>query len=378
MRLMHTADWIGIMSGTSLDGIDAVRIRLSDDAWHGVIHTSSIKWDPQTRDALLNLQRGALKIDARQWARLDQAVAQHYVAAALPLLDGAVPVHGIGMHGQTVFHDGDGLKTSLQLGNPHLLAAETGCPVVSDFRRADMSLGGQGAPLVPAFHEALFQSDTESRAVLNLGGIANLTLLARDGHTLAGYDVGPGNALLDEWALECIGSPFDEGGRWAASGQCLEALIDTWLSDPWFERAPPKSTGRDYFSLAWLDRISPGWRDHRPEDLQRSLVELTTRPVAAALSGIDRLLVCGGGAYNRSLVDSLQRHCPKAQVQTTDAYGLPPNMVEASAFGWLASRRILSRSGRWHLASGASRAAILGSVSLPAEPGPLGEQDPRV
>lgn len=365
------------MSGTSLDGIDAVRIRLSDDAWQGVTKTSSIKWDPTVRNALLNLQRGILKIDARQWAQLDQAVAQHYVAAALPLLDDAPSVHGIGMHGQTVFHDGDGLKTSLQLGNPHLLAAETGCPVVSDFRRADMALGGQGAPLVPAFHEALFKSGTEYRAVLNLGGIANVTLLAPGGRALAGFDVGPGNALLDEWALECIGTPFDDGGQWAARGQCLEGLITTWLSDPWFERTPPKSTGRDHFSLAWLDRISPGWRDHPPEDLQRSLVELTARPVAAAISGVDRLLVCGGGAYNRTLLNSLQHHCPSCVVQTTDAFGLPPNAVEASAFGWLASMRLSEKSGRWHLASGASRAAILGSVCLPAEPDQAPQQGAR-
>lgn len=356
--------WVGVMSGTSLDGIDAVRCRFDDDVWAGVEAVTQHAWPDALRHALLALQQGRSRVSAAEWARLDQAVSDCYVAAITPLLNDA-PVSGIGLHGQTVFHDGERLMTSLQLGNPHWVAAKTGCLVVHDFRRADMALGGQGAPLVPAFHQAVFAHPSEHRGVVNIGGISNLTLLGGDSDPLVGYDVGPGNALMDEWAQACRSEPFDVDGRWAASGRVIPSLVSTSLAHEWFARRPPKSTGRDYFSLSWLDTISPNWRQHAAEDVQRSLLEITAASIARDAAGRDRLLVCGGGASNRVLMQRLSELLPETKVETTAEHGLDVQHVEAAAFAWLAERRHAEMPGVWHQATGARVAATLGCISLP-------------
>lgn len=356
--------WIGVMSGTSLDGIDAVRCQFQDGTWGGIEAVEQHPWPDSLRQALLALQAGDSRLSAAEWAALDQAVSACYLAAISPLI-GDVPVAGIGLHGQTVFHDGERLMTSLQLGNPHWIAARTGCLVIHDFRRADMALGGQGAPLVPAFHQALFAHPSERRGVVNIGGISNLTLLSGPAAALTGYDTGPGNGLMDEWIQTCRGEAFDAQGQWAASGHVIDALVTAALAHVWFSRLPPKSTGRDYFSLRWLDTVSPDWRRHDAADIQRSLLEITAASVAREAVSCERLLVCGGGAHNQTLMQRLATLMPETQVETTRVHGLDVQHVEAAAFAWLAQRRHAERTGPWHQATGATQAARLGSVSLP-------------
>ncbi len=353
------------MSGTSLDGIDAVCCAFEEGRWHSVVDVSRAEWASATQRQLLGLQQGTHALTAREWAALDQAVSDAYLEALMPLLKRTPQVLGMGLHGQTVFHDAEQLKTSLQLCNPHWIAARTGCLVVHDFRRADMALGGQGAPLVPAFHQMLFAHQHERRAVVNIGGISNLTQLLPGSSALAGYDVGPGNGLMDEWVQINLGQPFDTNGTWARNGQLIEPLLSCCLAHEWFQRPPPKSTGRDFFSLAWMDTVAPGWRQHPAADAQRTLLELTARSIATAAEGCERLLVCGGGALNIMLLERLRAQLPTAIVESTAAHGLDPQQVEAAAFAWLAQQRYLEAAGPWHLATGASAAARLGSISLP-------------
>lgn len=356
--------WIGVMSGTSLDGIDAVRCHIDGKGWHGVEAVAQRAWPDALRKTLLALQQGHGRLTAAEWAALDQAVSDCYLDTIRPLVRNA-SVTGIGLHGQTVFHDGNRLMTSLQLGNPHWIAARTGCLVVHDFRRADMALGGQGAPLVPAFHQAVFAHADERRVVVNIGGISNLTRLGTAAEPLIGYDVGPGNALMDEWIQLKRGAPFDNEGLWASSGQVIDELVDAALQDAWFARPPPKSTGRDFFSLSWLDALFPGWREKPAENIQRSLLEITAIGIARETGSCNRLLVCGGGAHNRLLMRRLSQLLPAASVETTAAFGLDAQHVECAAFAWLAERRHAELTGAWHLATGASRAAFLGCISLP-------------
>lgn len=353
------------MSGTSLDGIDAVCCAFNDGLWQSVTDVSRAEWPDTVRHQLLALQQGHSALSAREWAALEQAVSEAYLDALTPLLKRAPLIAGIGLHGQTVFHDAEQLHTSLQLCNPHWIAARTGCLVVHDFRRADMALGGQGAPLVPAFHQMLFAHPRERRAVVNVGGISNLTRLEPGSSALTGYDIGPGNGLMDEWTRINLGLPFDEDGAWAESGRVIDALLSRCLEHEWFRRPPPKSTGRDVFSLAWMDSVAPNWRQYPAADLQRSLLELTARSIAMAAADCERLLVCGGGALNVMLLERLRSLLPSAQVESTAAHGLDPQHVEAAAFSWLAQQRHAETTGRWHLATGASRAARLGSISLP-------------
>src|SRR5690606_29839633 len=249
-----------------------------------------------------------------------------------------VDIRAIGSHGQTVRHE-PARGFTVQIGNPALLAELTGIEVVADFRRRDVAAGGQGAPLVPAFHEALFDSDGQPKAVLNVGGFSNLSLIDPE-QPVRGFDCGPGNVLLDAWIARIRGETFDRDGAWAASGTLNEALLQLLLSDPYFAGRGPKSTGRELFNLPWLERHLANLPELPPADVQRTLLELTARSIVESLQQAQQdtaeLLVCGGGAHNGALMHRLQELLPNCRVASTASRGVPPDWVEAMAFAWLA------------------------------------------
>jgi len=361
------------MSGTSLDGIDGVAVQWPrDDAPPmqvlGHVHQA---FDARLRSRLLALNEPAVdELDTAAAASI--GVAQAYAAVVESLLSRTGlrrdQVRALGAHGQTVRHrpHAEGGGFSIQLLNGAALAEGCGIDVVCDLRSRDLAAGGQGAPLVPAFHADRFAAAGESRAVLNLGGIANVTLLHADGR-VGGFDTGPANVLLDAWAAGQRGIAYDAEGRWAASGQVDSALLQCMLSDTYFQRPPPKSTGRDLFQIHWLKaHLAALGRDPVAVDVQATLAELTARTVADALQrhlpDARGLWVCGGGALNAHLLARLAALLPHLQVQTTDALGLPPQQVEAVAFAWLAREFVGRRAGNRPEVTGAKGARVLGCL----------------
>lgn len=309
----------------------------------------------------------------REFCMLDVEIGLSFAAAAREVISrSGIPVGAItaiGSHGQTLFHDGPRGLT-LQLGDPNRIAAATGITTVADFRRIDLALGGQGAPLVPAFHHAMFADARESRCVLNLGGIANITVLPGIGiDGVIGFDTGPANGLMDEWIHACSGLAFDAGGAFAASGVANEELISALLADPYFARPAPKSTGRDYFCLDWVRSRYPRIEAMRTEDVQASLAAVTARSVAGAIKaaarGATRLIVCGGGVGNTLLLRLIGAALPGVVVESSSQHGLAPEWIEATAFAWLAMRRIEGKPGNLPAVTGASRLSPLGCVVLP-------------
>ncbi len=364
--------YIGLMSGTSLDGIDGVIVEFDGDRVAALVGQLHHPYPAALRRRLLEISIDQPAITLREFTALDVAIGEAFADAAVALLDrcGADPltIKAIGSHGQTMFHDGPAGQT-LQMGDANRIAAATGIATVADFRRLDVALGGQGAPLVPAFHRALFSHATEARCVLNLGGIANITVLPAGGRgDVIGFDTGPANGLMDEWTQRCTGQPFDEGGAFAAQGIPDEALLAALLADPYFALPAPKSTGRDYFRLGWALQRYPALLQLKPEDVQASLAQLTVRSVVTAVRaaqiGTGRLIVCGGGARNAHLLEQLAVALPEAAVDTSAAYGLAPDLIEATAFAWLAMRRLRGLPGNLPSVTGARREASLGSVLL--------------
>lgn len=299
---------------------------------------------------------------------LDHQVGELFAEAALALLraHGLAPaaVRAIGSHGQTIRHRPRAPHPfTLQIGDPNLIAAHTGIPVVADFRRRDMALGGQGAPLVPAFHRAVFTDPGESRAVLNLGGIANLTLLV-PGTPVTGFDTGPASGLMDAWARRHLGKPFDDGGAWAAAGKVSAPLLDALLAHPFLSLPPPKSTGPEDFTVPWLDALVARAGPLAPDAVQATLCEFTAATVAAALAGAKpaRLIVCGGGVHNRHLLARLAARLPRTRVESSAAHGVDPDHVEAAAFAWLAARALAGLPGNLPAVTGASGPVVLGGT----------------
>lgn len=360
--------FIGLMSGTSLDGVDGVLVRFSDDsepvraqvAAHVCAGLSAA-----LRGELLALNRAGGIDELHRAALAAHAVADAYAQVAGRLLaEGGVAagdVAAIGAHGQTVRHrpgEFDGTGYTVQLLDGALLAERTGIAVVCDFRSRDVAAGGQGAPLVPAFHAACFGSPGTDTAVLNLGGIANLTLLGAGGG-VRGFDSGPANVLMDSWCERHCGQRHDAEGGWAAGGRVIAPLLNRLLDEPYFERAAPKSTGRDLFDSAWLDDKLSGMDEAVPQDVMATLAELTARTVCDALRrhapGTRQLLVCGGGAFNTHLMGRIAALCGAdgCTVASSDSAGVPPDQVEAMAFAWLAAAHLGCRSGNVPAVTGA-------------------------
>lgn len=358
--------FIGLMSGTSLDGVDAALVDFSGKKPR-VIATDFAPFDAALRACLLALQspgeneleRAALAAGqlAHAYARGVQAVL---VAAGVP----ADQVRAIGAHGQTVRHRPEAGFT-VQLNNPALLAELTGIAVAADFRSRDIAAGGQGAPLAPAFHHAFFAEPGQTRVVLNIGGIANATLLAADG-SVKGFDSGPGNVLMDSWCALHRGAPFDASGAWASGGHVVPELLKRMLREPYFALPAPKSTGRDLFNQGWLDRHLaqlPQAATMPAQDVQATLLELTARTICDALAGVDSsaVYVCGGGASNTRLLERIAELCAPAQVSETSPLGIPPDWVEAVAFGWLAKCLVEETPANLPAVTGARGLRLLGA-----------------
>ena len=360
--------YIGLMSGTSLDGVDAVLVDLQRGI--RVLGHAHQAFSVPLRDELLALNTpGGNELHRSLLA--GNALARLYAAVVGDVLGelgvAAAEVLAMGAHGQTVRHrpgEFDGTGYTAQLLNGALLAELSGIDVVADLRSRDVAAGGQGAPLVPAFHAAVFGRAGQDLAVLNLGGIGNLTLLHSHGH-IGGFDCGPGNALMDGWCAQHTGAAYDDGGAWAASGRVDAPLLAHMLADPFFERAPPKSTGRDLFDARWLAR-QLGAQARHPADVQATLAELSARAAAEALlqhqPAVRQLLVCGGGALNQHLMRRLAASLPGVAVSSTAEAGLPPLQVEAAAFAWLAQAFVERRPGNRPAVTGAAGPRVLGAL----------------
>ncbi len=362
--------YIGIMSGTSLDGIDAV---LADFAGHAVRLVGHERRDfaPELRESLAALQSPGAN-ELHRAAVAAQHLAHAYALAIGDLLHHAGveagAVRAAGIHGQTVRHQPDAGYT-IQLNAPATVAELTGIDVIADFRSRDVAAGGQGAPLVPAFHAGVFRG-TAARAVVNIGGIANITGLAAAGSAapVIGFDCGPGNVLLDGWMQRHQGQAYDRDGGWAASGHSHAGLLQALLAEPYFRAAPPKSTGRDLFNAAWLDRVlqgvDPGGRLPR-QDVQATLTRLTASGIAQAqqrwFAPARDIVVCGGGAYNRTLMRMLDEECAPLPVRSAAELGIAPEHVEALAFAWLAREHVQGRCGNLPAVTGAREERVLGA-----------------
>ncbi len=363
-----SALYIGLISGTSADSIDAALARF-DQGRPQLLASHAHPWPVELRDRILALAQtgGALDLDA--FGRLDVEIGRHFASAALHLLQhsGAPTdaVRAIGSHGQTLRHRPTGdLPFTLQLGDPSVIAERCGIDVVADFRRADIAAGGQGAPLLPALHAMLLARPGRTRVVLNLGGIANITILGADGG-VRGFDTGPANGLLDAWCLRQRGEPFDRDGSFAAAGRTDPDLLHALLADPYFSLAPTKSTGREHFHLDWLT-LHPRLSALHPADVQATLLELTARSVAAAVEqyapSAQDVLTCGGGVHNGALMHRLaQLLSPRLLCSTAD-HGVDPDFVEATAFAWLARQRLLQLPGNLPAVTGARGPRVLGAI----------------
>ena len=363
--------YIGLMSGTSMDGIDAVLA--SFDANSVTIRATHEKAYPDIlRRALQNAVTTPVDQPIENIGSIDRQVGECFRDAALELLDksgiSAGDVRAVGSHGQTVRHQPDAVTPySLQIGNPATIASGTGITTVADFRSADIAAGGQGAPLVPPFHEWLFGGTGNKRVILNIGGISNITILGADEAPVVGFDTGPGNTLLDRWIQRHRKTTFDSNGDWAASGSCIDGLLEELLSFPYFELGPPKSTGLEDFNLEWL--LQHNVEAYDPADVQATLAELTARSVADGIqqfaSGTDELYVCGGGAHNKDLLLRLARNLPETSIATTADVGLDPDWVEAVAFAWLGMRTMNNETGNLPSVTGASHKVVLGTIHSP-------------
>jgi len=353
--------YIGLMSGTSMDGIDAALVDFSS-AKPSVVNTASLNWSPTLKEKLSTAAAGGF-LTANQWGELDSEVGQAFADAAMEVSQGVKAIAAIGSHGQTVAHQPKGTNGfSVQLGNANIIAEKTGITTVADFRRRDIAAGGQGAPLVPPFHAAIFGDANKHRVIVNIGGIANITSLPTTGNNIIGFDTGPGNYLMDKWIALHQGVSFDQAGQWASTGTVIPDLLEQLLSDNYFSQAAPKSTGTDIFSLNWLNQHSP---NGAAEDLMATLLELTAQSIAKGVQSlatpVDEVFVCGGGVHNRTLMDRLT-DLLKAPVNSTAALGVDPDWVEAIAFAWLAKQTMEQQPGNLSSVTGASGQRILGAI----------------
>ena len=360
--------YIGLMSGTSLDAVDAALVRFEKEIPQ-LIATHQETLPTPLRQNILDLcypNENAIQRLGETDTQLGRLFAQSVLALLKKTPYSKENIQAIGSHGQTIRHVPDtDTPFTLQIGDPNIIAAQTGITTVADFRRRDMALGGQAAPLVPAFHHYLFQNRKKNLGVLNIGGIANVTFLpANPNETIIGFDTGPGNTLLDAWCMKHIGKHYDKNGEWADSGNCHSALLSQLLADPYFQKVPPKSTGREYFDLNWLqEKCAACQSTFSANDIQSTLLELTAHSIVNALAHfrITHLWVCGGGTQNTALMRRLNTLGQYA-VQSTEVIDIHPDWMEAVAFAWLARQTLLGKPGNIPSVTGASASSILGGI----------------
>ena len=365
--------FIGLMSGTSMDGIDAALVTFGEHRCN-LVATCAAHYPHTLRNELLEACRMPAQCTVDTVGRLDQWVGECFRDAALQVIAKAKvqpeSITAIGSHGQTLRHQPRAARPfSLQIGDANIIAAGTGITTVADFRRRDIALGGEGAPLAPAFHRWLFADTTRTRVVLNIGGIANVTILSASGIPVIGFDTGPGNSLLDAWIRNHRNAAFDESGEWARSGSVNETLLGLMLEDPFFGLAPPKSTGFEHFNIGWVrSKLATFGKNVAAADVQATLAELSARSIAQSIlqyaTDLDDVLVCGGGVHNMDMMRRLGSHLTGVQVSSTAHHGLHPDWVEAAAFAWLARRCLEGKVGNLPDVTGASRPAVLGAIYL--------------
>lgn len=366
--------YVGLISGTSMDGIDAVVVDFASEQ-PILLAALAHPFDDDLRTSLDALRHDPDRFPVARLGALDAGLGDHFAKAALAAIDAAelkpADVCAVGSHGQTVVHHAEADPPfTLQIGDPHRIAAQTGITTVADFRRSDLAAGGQGAPLAPLLHKALFRADDESRAVVNLGGIANVTLL-EPGRPVRGFDTGPANCFLDLWFHRHHGQArFDLGGAWASSGRVDAAWLDKLLAEPYFLALPPKSTGIEHFSPSWLERRLPDWASARAADVQATLAELSAITIAedmrqAVDGALDRVLLCGGGVHNADLVNRLQARLGGTIVESTQPHGLDPDFVEATLFAWLAQQRLAGQLIDTRSITGAEERIFAGTLFEP-------------
>lgn len=365
--------YVGLMSGTSLDAIDATLIQLDGDTVSLEAHHSH-PLPASLRQELLALCQGT-DDEIERAGVADRQLGALFGEACLALLDTASTapkdITAIGSHGQTIRHRPPSSQRpsaqafTLQIGDPATIAEQTGITTIADFRRRDIAAGGQGAPLVPAFHAAVFSNPAQDRVIANIGGMANISVLGRDG-SVHGFDTGPGNVLMDSWINHCLGERFDRDGGWARGGKPLAALLETLLADPYYQLDGPKSTGREQFSLASIERALAGLADAAAVDVQATLLELTAVTLSEAISkqGLytPAIYLCGGGAANRALCERIGELLAPLAVDSTQALGIDPDWVEAAAFAWLAHAALQGLNGSVAAVTGARGDRILGAI----------------
>lgn len=374
MQVSPSSFYVGLMSGTSVDGVDAALVELSQaGAVANLVAAKGMRIPSDLRERILSISEPGGPDEIDRLGSLDVEIGELFARAAGELLDAAgmhpSRVAAIGSHGQTVRHRPHGrVPFTLQIGDPNVIAERTGITTVADFRRRDMVAGGQGAPLVPAFHAAMFRCTDMDRAIVNIGGMANVTVLPADpAGTVQGFDTGPGNVLLDAWHERHHGIAIDHGGSWARTGCVNPPLLDRLQVHPFFVRVPPKSTGREDFGMSFLEaQLASLAEPVTPADVQATLVELTARSIADALrpwaSVHGEIYVCGGGAHNSFLCERLAASMPGSRIASTSALGIDPDWVEAMAFAWLAYRAINRLAGNLPAVTGASHPVLLGGI----------------
>lgn len=365
--------YMGLMSGTSLDGVDVVITQFNQHKPFKLLASHTFPLPERLKQQLLSLSQQQDRVNELDlYAELDVSLGRLFANACLELLDEhklqAESIIAIGSHGQTLRHyPASDFPTTLQIGDPNIIAQQTGITTVADFRRRDMAAGGQGAPLVPPFHQALFSSHHLNRVILNIGGIANITFLPAQSQQVYGFDTGPGNGLLDDWCLRHFERAYDQRGELASQGKVCLAFLQQMLGDPFFTLQPPKSTGREYFSYHWVvQQLEQFQNEISAIDVLSSLTELTACSIAQHVRqltpDVDEILVCGGGIQNSYLIDRLGEHLSGIKISSTAAYHLHPDWVEATAFAWLARQTINGLSGNLPAVTGAKEAVVLGGI----------------
>jgi anhydro-N-acetylmuramic acid kinase len=362
------------MSGTSMDAVDCVLADISDEI--NVIDFINVDIPAELKNYILTLCQQSGDNLIKTLGETDIALGRLFASSAISILEknqiGADQIQAIGSHGQTVYHQPPGQSEypfSLQIADPNTIAVLTGITTVADFRRKDMALGGQGAPLLPIFHQHLFSSPETDRIILNIGGMANITLLRKDDKHITGFDTGPGNILLDTWIQENLNQQFDDNGDWAAGGKSNAELLEFMLEDPYFATPPPKSTGREYFNKQWLERVLKDFaKDISAQDVQATLVELTAISIAQAITNLitnGELIVCGGGARNKQLITCLENQLETFKVTNTNAYGVNADALEALAFAWFAKQTLQNQALDFTSITGSSRPHVVGGIYYP-------------
>lgn len=366
---MSATRYIGLMSGTSMDAIDTALVHMDGNELD-IIDYREYPVPEDTKQALRAINKGS---PVHEVVQIDRIMAGLFADAVLQIIKqndlSSEDIRAIGSHGQTVLHaPGGQTPGTLQIGDPNLIAYRTGITTIADFRRMDIAAGGQGAPLAPIFHQWYFCKQQINRIVLNLGGIANITIISSDDKDeVIGFDTGPGNGLMDAWSRRHLHQDFDKNGQWASSGACHQGLLSLLLDEKYFKLPPPKSTGKDYFNEQWLNNKLSRLDDKiSNEDVQATLLELSAVTISKAIQSCApncrELLICGGGVHNTALIRCLNKLNPDTRIANIEKYGLDPDSVEAVTLAWLAKRRLENRAGNLCSVTGARQPVLLGGI----------------